>query len=330
MLLWHFSLEMQRDMLETDVALRLLQDKVDSLPLANQVDPASARDMDSGTWMDTPSQSSDEEEGGELLNESIIPYYEGQCQSEGVCAVMSAGAGSRKKAIVINDSGTFEHPSPPKKNKPSYKDLGNSYLMTSTPIVNKKKKRSLRAQVHDAGKRQRIERMVSHVDDDRQIISYANIPPKKQVRVSDRKGKVIKIKRENDMKAYGSKALQPPRYPRGQSPVITSSSDAVARPVPAIYQAALKRRLVVQQAEDTSRPQPPTATVTTLNKDDDHDGPQMPLTSPRPEGSRAGVTHRKREKAPASDLSHSSTQTSKLTKIYIHVNLYFFNKSFLH
>ncbi len=135
------------------------------------------------------------------------------------------------------------------------------------------------------------------------------------------------------MKAYGSKALQPPSYPRSQSPVITSSSDAVARPVPAIYQAALKRRLEVQQAEDTTRPEPPSTTVTTLNKDDDHDGPEMPqLTSPGPEGSRAGVTHRKREKAPAPDLSHSisSTQTSKLTKIYIHVNLYFFNKSFLH
>ncbi len=85
MLLWHFSLEMQRDMLETDVTLRQLQDQVDSLPQANQVDPA---------W----------------------------------------------------------------------------------------------AQPHDAGKRQMIERMVSHVDDDRQIISYANTPPKKQVRVSDRKG----------------------------------------------------------------------------------------------------------------------------------------------
>ncbi len=132
------------------------------------------------------------------------------------------------------------------------------------------------------------------------------------------------------MKAYGSKALQQPWYTRVQSPVITSSSDAVASPIPAIYRAALTSRLEVHQADASRWPEPPTATVTRLNKDDDHDGPQMPLTSPRPEGSPAGVTHRKREKAPASDLSHSSTQTSKLTKIYIHVNLYFFNKSFLH
>ncbi len=126
-------------------------------------------------------------------------------------------AAGREAAIVIDDSGAFENPSPPKKNKPSYKDLGKSYLMTSTPIVNKKKKRSLWAQAHDAFKRQRtrIERRVTHVDHHRQLITYTKSPPKSQARVSDRKGKVIKIKRENDMKAYGSKALQPPRYPRG-------------------------------------------------------------------------------------------------------------------
>ncbi len=284
---------MQSAKAETDVALRHLQDQVACLPPANQQVTASAPDMDSGTWMDTPPHSGDEEEeGGELLNEAIIPDYEGGARVtdfEGVCAVVPVAACSREPAIVIDDSTTFEHPSPPmmkKNNKKtrtdSCKDLGNSYL---TPIVNQKKKQSLWALAHDAGKRQRarIERKVTHVDDDRQIISYANTPPKKQVRVSDRKGKVIKIKRENNMQAYGSNVLQVPSYPWSQSPIITSSSDAVARPVAAIYQAALKRQLEVQHAEDATQPEPPSTTVTTLNKDDDHDGPQMPqLTSPGP------------------------------------------------